>query len=71
MLLMPTLPIVTNPVRLNHVGGVPREKLIGITLALQDLQSQTLRGMSGYVTMHEPAARVVGLEGDDNEAASG
>lgn len=27
--------------------------------------------MPGYVAMHEPAARVVGLESDDNEAASG
>lgn len=70
MLLVPLLPVITDPVRLNHVRGVRREELIGITLALQNLQCQTLRRMSGYVTMHEPASRVVGLEGDDNEAAS-
>jgi hypothetical protein len=55
----------------DHVGRVRRVKLADVVLPFQDLECQPFGCMSRNMTVHKPAARVVGFEGDDDEAASG
>ena len=42
-----------------------------IDLSFEDLDGQTSRCMPGNVAMHQPGARVVGAEGNDEISASG
>lgn len=42
-----------------------------IFLALENLQGEARRGVLSDVAVHEPRAWIVGLESDDDEAASG
>ena len=47
----------------------PIPKLIRISLALHDLHAQAFRNMERDMAMHDPSARVVSLECDDDVAA--
>ena len=63
--------VVAHPLGPEHAGRVRGEEGGGVGLALEDLQGEALGGVAGDVAVHEPAARVVGLEGDDDEALRG
>ena len=63
---VPLVPLVATTLRrLQRMGLVHvRPDLRRGLLSLQDLQGQSERGVKGDVAVHEPIARVVGLEGD-------
>lgn len=69
---IPIVPIGANPARLGEGVALPLgPDLIGVGLALQELQAEPLGDVKGDVAVQEPGAGIVGLEGDDHVAGPG
>jgi len=51
-------------------GAAPREEGVGVGAALEHLEREAARRVARDVAVHQPGARVVGAEGDDQEAVA-
>lgn len=69
---MPDLPVLAHPLGLRDSRrAVLRPEGIGVGLPLKDLEGQALGRVERNVAVQQPVARVVRLEGDDDEAVGG
>jgi hypothetical protein len=63
----PDVPVLANSLCLDHIFAIIWEKSMCILLSFEDLGGQTKACMVGDMTVHEPVARIIGPERDNDE----